>query len=57
MGIVNADRVFKLLAKDERLTAPTHPQSPSWRGAIRFEGVWFAYVDKETGSPIGCFAT
>ena len=45
MGIVNADRVFKLLAKDERLAAPIHPQSPSWRGEIRFEGVWFAYVN------------
>ena len=41
MGIVNADRVFKLLAQDERLASPTHPQSPSWRGEIRFEGVWF----------------
>lgn len=51
MGIVNADRVFKLLAKDERLAPPIRPQSPSWRGEIRFEGVWFAYGNKEDGEP------
>lgn len=51
MGIVNADRVFKLLGRDERMPEPTHPIIPSWSGEIVFEQVWFAYVNKEDGTP------
>jgi len=51
MGIVNADRVFKLLDRDERMPQPLDPVSPTWKGEITFDGVWFAYVDKEDGSP------
>lgn len=51
MGIVNADRVFKLLDRDDSIPEPDQPESPSWKGEIAFENVWFAYVDKEDGSP------
>ena len=51
MGIVNADRVFKLLAEDQTMPSPLKPVSPSWQGNIEFEGVWFAYQDLEDGSP------
>jgi len=51
MGIVNADRVFKLLDRDEQMPQPLDPVSPTWKGEITFDGVWFAYVDKEDGSP------
>lgn len=51
MGIVNADRVFKLLDRDDRIPEPTSPREPSWQGEIAFEDVWFAYVDKEDGTP------
>lgn len=51
MGIVNADRVFKLLDRDDSIPEPTSPQKPSWQGEIAFEDVWFAYVDKEDGTP------
>ena len=51
MGIVNADRVFKLLDRDDSIPEPKWPVSPSWKGEIAFEDVWFAYVDKEDGSP------
>lgn len=51
MGIVNADRVFKLLDRDDSIPEPTSPREPSWQGEIAFEDVWFAYVDKEDGTP------
>ena len=51
MGIVNADRVFKLLERDDSIPEPEQPKSPSWKGEIAFEDVWFAYVDKEDGTP------
>ena len=51
MGIVNADRVFKLLDRDDSIPEPDRPESPSWKGEIAFEDVWFAYVDKEDGTP------
>ena len=51
MGIVNADRVFKLLDRDDSMPEPTSPREPSWQGEIAFEDVWFAYVDKEDGTP------
>ena len=51
MGIVNADRVFKLLAEDQTMPSPAHPVQPAWQGEIEFDGVWFAYKDKEDGTP------
>jgi ATP-binding cassette subfamily B protein len=46
MGIVNSDRVFKLLAKDEGMEDPEGDTSYTFQGTIEFEHVWFAY-DKE----------
>ena len=50
MGIVNSDRVFKLLGKTEGIEselANDMPAYPPMRGAIEFENVWFAYTDEE----------
>jgi ATP-binding cassette subfamily B protein len=50
MGIVNSDRVFKLLGKTEGIEAELAddmPAHPPLRGAIEFENVWFAYTDEE----------
>ena len=51
MGIVNSDRVFKLLAREERIEATEASaetlQPLKLRGAIEFEHVWFAYTDEE----------
>ena len=51
MGIVNADRVFQLLNRDDSIVEPSDPQIPSWQGEIVFDNVWFAYVDKLDGTP------
>ena len=51
MGIVNADRVFKLLEKDDQMPEPSSPVIPSWQGEIEFKNVWFAYVDGDDGQP------
>ena len=51
MGIVNSDRVFKLLVREERIEATEASaeslQPIELRGAIEFEHVWFAYTDEE----------
>lgn len=48
MGIVNSERVFKLLHWDE---FPAEDRgiraSEPFRGEIRFEGVWFAYQNED----------
>lgn len=48
MGIVNSDRVFKLLAREEGIE-PTVAGRDDLRvkGAIEFQNVWFAYNDEE----------
>jgi ATP-binding cassette subfamily B protein len=48
MGIVNSDRVFKLLALDA-FPAPDGgvKATERFQGDIRFEGVWFAYNDED----------
>ena len=51
MGIVNADRVFKLLDRDDRIPEPESPRMPSWQGEIAFHDVWFAYADRDDGAP------
>ena len=47
MGIVNSDRVFKLLAQDERI--PDVGKAKEWelKGEIRFDSVWFAYEEEQ----------
>ena len=47
MGIVNSDRVFKLLAQDERI--PDEGKAKEWelKGEIRFDSVWFAYEEEQ----------
>ena len=47
MGIVNSDRVFKLLAKDEGMEDPASDSSYAFRGEIEFENVWFAYEGEQ----------
>jgi len=47
MGIVNSDRVFKLLAKDEGMEDPASDSSYAFRGDIEFENVWFAYEGEQ----------
>jgi ATP-binding cassette subfamily B protein len=47
MGIVNSDRVFKLLAKDEGMEDPVSDSSYAFRGDIEFENVWFAYEGEQ----------
>lgn len=47
MGIVNSDRVFKLLHQEDALPDLGQTVPDPIRGAIRFEGVWFAYTDDD----------
>jgi ATP-binding cassette subfamily B protein len=47
MGIVNSDRVFKLLAKEEGMPDPQSDEVPDFRGEIEFENVWFAYEGEQ----------
>jgi len=47
MGIVNSDRVFKLLAKDEGMEDPKGQSSYAFKGTIEFENVWFAYEGEQ----------
>lgn len=50
MGIVNSDRVFKLLGKTDGIEEALDEEAgarPTLRGAIEFENVWFAYKGEE----------
>ena len=47
MGIVNSDRVFKLLAKDDRIQDSATTPFEHCQGEIEFDGVWFAYQGEE----------
>ncbi|MBV41983.1 MAG: antibiotic ABC transporter ATP-binding protein [Crocinitomicaceae bacterium] len=47
MGIVNSDRVFKLLAKDEGMEDPEGDEWHTFKGTIEFEHVWFAYENEQ----------
>ena len=47
MGIVNSDRVFKLLAKEEGMKDPKGEAHVEFKGEIEFQNVWFAYEDEE----------
>lgn len=46
MGVVNAERVFKILDTDEVQSAPENSASIN-DGAISFENVWFAYKEQD----------
>ncbi|RMD70128.1 MAG: ABC transporter ATP-binding protein, partial [Bacteroidetes bacterium] len=47
MGLVAAERVFKLLDRQEHMPNEGKLQPASLRGEVDFEHVWFAYVDEE----------
>lgn len=50
MGIVNSDRVFKLLGKTDGIEEALDEEAgarSTLRGAIEFENVWFAYKGEE----------
>lgn len=47
MGIVNAERVFDLMATDERIEDHGETEFENIRGKICFEDVWFSYDDEE----------
>ena len=47
MGVVNADRVFKLLQTDENITDEGNIKFKKIDGLIEFENVWFSYNDEE----------
>lgn len=48
MGIVNSDRVFKLLAREDGIEPTVSGEANQHvKGAIEFQNVWFAYNDEE----------
>lgn len=47
MGIVNSDRVFKLLARDEQIPDEGTVRDMELQGEIEFKNVWFAYEDNQ----------
>ena len=47
MGVVNADRVFKLLQTDESISDEGAVRLGMIDGLIEFENVWFSYDDEE----------
>ena len=48
MGIVNSDRVFKLLAREDGIEPTVSGEANQLvKGAIEFQNVWFAYNDEE----------
>ncbi len=47
MGIVNSDRVFKLLHREEAVEDLGQTLPDPIRGEIVFENVWFAYTDED----------
>jgi ATP-binding cassette subfamily B protein len=52
-AMASSERIFKLLDDDIRITDPASPRSlpvPA-EGRITFEGVWFAYGEKQDGEP------
>ncbi len=48
MGLVGAERVFTLLDREDFIEETNEASSPeSFKGAVRFEDVWFAYNEPE----------
>jgi len=46
MGMVGADRIFRVLDTDEVATNDGHLKPPTLNGEIDFKNVWFAYNDE-----------
>ncbi len=47
MGIVAADRIFKLIDDVENIEQTTEVAAPVFSGDVKFNNVWFAYQNKE----------
>lgn len=47
MGIVNAERVFRVFDTEERIADEGTQTLPALSGSIRFDNVWFAYTDED----------
>jgi ATP-binding cassette subfamily B protein len=47
MGIVAADRIFKLIDDVENIEASPETKAPILRGDIQFQNIWFAYQNQE----------
>ncbi len=47
MGIVAADRIFKLIDDVENIESSPETEAPILRGDIQFQNIWFAYQNEE----------
>jgi ATP-binding cassette subfamily B protein len=47
MGIVNSERVFQLLAREEQIPDVGEMQDWDFKGEICFDSVWFAYEEEQ----------
>lgn len=47
MGIVAADRIFKLIDDVENIEQTTEVAAPKFSGDVKFDHVWFAYQNEE----------
>ncbi len=47
MGIVAADRIFKLIDDVENIEQTTDVPAPKLQGDVKFQNVWFAYQNEE----------
>ena len=47
MGIVAADRIFKLIDDVENIEQTTEIDAPKFSGDVKFDHVWFAYQNEE----------
>jgi ATP-binding cassette subfamily B protein len=47
MGIVAADRIFKLIDDIENIESSPETEAPILRGDIQFQNIWFAYQNEE----------
>ncbi len=47
MGIVNAERVFRMFDTEERIADEGHTHLPALLGSIKFQNVWFAYNEED----------
>lgn len=47
MGIVNGERVFRVLDTDETMNDPGSIEKTHFKGDISFRNVWFAYNDED----------
>ncbi|MBK7381856.1 MAG: ABC transporter ATP-binding protein [Flavobacteriales bacterium] len=47
MGMVGSERVFRILDTEAKLDEDGNASTADVRGDIRFNGLWFAYVDEE----------